>query len=162
MGKKKRYRSGQKLGAWKIEFVKEVDPIIYERNPGSGNGMMLKRRRGQFICPACGNTFEAIINNVLTGKRRTCGECGVSLCSVKGCNEVLYYNGRCLKHQRKTDIKKKRRAEERRERLVKKYEDKRRKRERSKKKRDKETQARRLMKAVTERAAEVDKVIMID
>ena len=57
------YKKGDKLGPYNIEFVKEVEPYI---RPSSGK----KDRKGKFICPECGTTFETIIGRIKNGDTR--------------------------------------------------------------------------------------------
>lgn len=58
------YQPGQEIGPYGNIFVKEV--------PSKIKG----KRRAIFLCPTCGEPYEAGINTIKSGKQRGCCECG--------------------------------------------------------------------------------------
>lgn len=61
-----KYKPGNFIGNYGVYFLEELPPKIYP------NGR--KRRKGKFICPICGKTFECLVEQI-TQKRATksCG-----------------------------------------------------------------------------------------
>lgn len=59
-----KYKKGDKLGPNNIVYLEEADPYV----SGGRN-----YRRGKFICPLCGETWETLITYVKNGKIKSCG-----------------------------------------------------------------------------------------
>lgn len=59
------YHKGDLLGPNKIEFIEETEPRIYSNQT--------KGRRANFICPYCGNIFNAGIKSIKAGSTKGCG-----------------------------------------------------------------------------------------
>lgn len=58
---KKEYSSGDTVGEYGVIFLEEC------------NTENKKYRKAKFICPICGRSFEAIIDNVVQGRTKGCG-----------------------------------------------------------------------------------------
>lgn len=58
------YKPGQEIGSYGNIFVKEV---VCEAKG---------KRRAIFLCPICGEQYEASINTIKSGKQKGCRECG--------------------------------------------------------------------------------------
>ena len=90
------YSKGDQVGKLGVKFIRELDPIEYTQII-NGREKIKRRRVAVFKCPLCENEFEATINNVKTGRIRSCGEHGGKhLC--RECNNEAVYRWYCEEH----------------------------------------------------------------
>lgn len=63
-----RYKEGDYIGDYGIQYVKETRPYYSPSNPA--------RKKGRYIlalCPSCHCEFEVLLENVVLGRTRSCG-----------------------------------------------------------------------------------------